>query len=429
MSRALVLSAPNSGSGKTILATGLMRALGSRGISVQGAKSGPDYIDGGFHEAATGKPSMNLDAFAMSTNRIKSLICDSGLTVIEGAMGLFDGAPPDGAGSTADLAARLGLPVILVINASRMAQSVAPLASGFASHSPKTRVAGVILGQTGSERHEEILKSSLRASGIPVFGCVRRSKSLALPSRHLGLVQSRECAGLEALIEAAAKAVLESIDMEALLQAAMPVAGAGCSASQPAPPPAQRIAVAEDEAFGFLYPHMLRDWRRAGAELSFFSPLDDQCPDSRAELIYLPGGYPELHAGRLSQAERFRRSMRKMAGSALIYGECGGYMALGKGLVDAQGKRHEMLGLLELETSFAKRRLHLGYRRLDPVAGPWTRPCVGHEFHYATTVSARGSPMFKAADAEGKPLPDQGLVSGRVSGSFAHIIEFGANSA
>lgn len=411
----LILAAPSSGSGKTTLTLGLLRAFRNRGISVRGAKSGPDYIDPRFHEAACGAPCPNLDAWAMSGDRIRALAAGPGLLLIEGAMGLFDAAA-DGRGATADLARILGLPVVLVVDAARMAQSVAPLVAGFVAHDPDVHIAGVILNRVGSPRHERLLRQAL---GLPVLGALPRDVGLAHPSRHLGLVQAAERPDLEAFLERTARAVAEAIDLDAFATLAAPLPAA--QSAPVLPPPAQRIAVAEDAAFAFAYPHLLSDWRAAGAEILPFSPLSDAAPARDAELIFLPGGYPELHAGRLAAARTFRTAMQ--AAAVPIYGECGGFMVLGEGLVDAEGHRHEMLGLLSLETSFAARKLHLGYRRLFPRGGPFHGPLGGHEFHYATTLKAEGAPLFDAADAEGTALPPMGLFNGRVSGSFAHVID------
>ena len=183
-------------------------------------------------------------------------------------------------------------------------------------------------------------------------------------------------------------------------------------------PPAQSIAIARDRAFAFAYPHLLADWRAMGAEISFFSPLADEAPQ-KADLVFLPGGYPELHAGRLAQANTFKNAVQA---APQVYGECGGYMAMGEGLIDADGHRHQMLGLLKLETSFAKRKLHLGYRQLIPHA-MWDGPLNGHEFHYASTLKAEGDALFSAKDAAGQNLPNLGLINGRHAGSFAHIID------
>ena len=193
-------------------------------------------------------------------------------------------------------------------------------------------------------------------------------------------------------------------------------------------PPGQRIAIARDEAFAFIYPHLVRDWRKAGAEIAFFSPLANETPHSESDAIYLPGGYPELHAGRLAGNAAFLDGLRAaMRRDALIYGECGGFMTLGQGLIDAEGVRHQMAGLLNLETSFEVRRRHLGYRRLSPSGGPWRAPLAAHEFHYSTVISSEGNPLFSAQDAAGNPLPDMGLIEGKVMGSYAHIIDISAH--
>ncbi len=418
----LILSAPSSGAGKTTVTLGLLRALARQGVAVRGAKSGPDYIDPRFHEAACGADCLNLDAWAMSPDRIRALAQGPGTLVIEGAMGLFDGAPPDGRGATADVARQLGLPVILVVDAARMAQSVAPLVAGFAAHDPNVRVAGVILNRVGSPRHEAMLRRALTGSGLPVLGALPRDVGLAHPSRHLGLVQAGERADLDAFLDSAADLVTAHLDLAAITELAATADPNPAQARRHSPPPAQRIALARDDAFAFAYPHLLADWRSRGAEILPFSPLaDDKVPS--ADLLLLPGGYPELHAGRLSTATRFMQSLRSAAQTTDIYGECGGYMVLGDSLVDADGVVHPMAGLLRLATSFAQRRLHLGYRDVRAETGRFAGAWAAHEFHYATTLSATGTPLFTARDAEGTALPPMGLREGRVSGSFAHLID------
>ncbi|MEQ8294262.1 MAG: cobyrinate a,c-diamide synthase [Roseovarius sp.] len=420
MARGLILAAPSSGAGKTTVTLALLRLLAREGVAVRGAKSGPDYIDPKFHEAACGQPCLNLDAWAMTPDRLKALAAGDGLLLIEGAMGLFDGAPPDGRGAVADLARALRLPVVLVIDAGRMAGSVAPLVAGFAGFDADVQLSGVILNRIGSDRHEAMLRRALEPLGLPVLAALRRDSTLAQPSRHLGLVQAGERPDLDTFLDRAADALAPTLDRATLLDIAAPLPQAA-----PAPtldPPAQTIALAQDEAFAFAYPHMLADWRARGAEIRPFSPLaDDSVPE--AGFVFLPGGYPELHAGRIAAATRFLQSLRTAAQTTDIYGECGGYMVLGDGLVDADGTRHAMAGLLGVETSFQTRRLHLGYRHLTPLGGPYTRPLAGHEFHYATTLRETGDPLFRATDAEGTALPDMGLRRGRVSGSFAHVID------
>lgn len=417
----LIIAAPSSGSGKTTVTLGLLRALRDicRYGSVRGAKSGPDYIDPRFHEAACGQPSYNLDAWAMSETRIKSLASGSGLMILEGAMGLFDGAPPNGKGASADLARLLNLPVVLVVDAARMAHSIAPLVQGFAEFDPNVNIAGIILNRVGSDRHKRMLETALEPTGIPVLGAIPRSVSLALPSRHLGLVQAGEHKDLNAFLDQAAKLVADTVDLDAIQALAQPIGTIAESHANDLS--GTTIAIARDEAFAFSYPHELQSLEQRGATLKFFSPLHND-PVPAADRVYLPGGYPELHAERLASAETFMASLRKAAEITKIYGECGGYMTLGTGLTDAHGTRHEMAGLLSLETSFAERRLHLGYRTLNSLNPNIPGRFAAHEFHYATTLSAGGSPLFTVADAEGTALPDMGLINGNVSGSFAHII-------
>lgn len=418
--RGLILSAPASGSGKTTITLGLLRALRRAGHAVRGAKSGPDYIDPCFHEAASAQPCTNLDAWAMSDAQIRGLAAGEGLLVVEGAMGLFDGAPPDNRGATADLARCLSIPVILVVDAGQMSGSVAALVDGFARFDPAVQIAGVILNKVGSARHERALRRALAPLNIPVLGAVPRQSALVLEDRHLGLVQASEHNDLDGFLERAADAMVASVDLAALLQTAASLPDAHIAPT--APISAARVAIARDQAFAFLYPHMIRAWQAAGTQIAWFSPLKDM-PVPDADLVFLPGGYPELHAARLAAASTFHESLREAAERCAVYGECGGYMVLGETLVDAKGTPHAMAGLLPLETSFAVRKRHLGYRHLVSDTAPVQGSFAGHEFHYASTVRADGPPLFEAQDAEGQTLDPMGLCAGRVCGSFAHIIE------
>jgi cobyrinic acid a,c-diamide synthase len=423
----LVIAAPSSGAGKTVLTLALLRALARRGLRVASAKTGPDYIDPAFHAAASGRACVNLDPFAMRGALTDALAArqaaDADILVVEGVMGLFDGAA-DGSGSTADLAARLSLPVVLVVDAAKQSQSVAALVRGFRDHRADIDVAAVLLNRTGSLRHETMLRAALETIGMPVLGAVPRDAGLELPERHLGLVQAEEHGDLAAFLDRAAERIDAACDLTALLRLTRPVASAGETPTLS--PPGQRIAIARDTAFAFCYPHLVEGWRAQGAELTFFSPLADEGPESGADAVYLPGGYPELHAALIAEASAFRSGMQAAAArGALVYGECGGYMVLGDELIDAQGTRHAMLGLLPLETSFATRRRHLGYRRLLAHAGaPWQGALTGHEFHYSTLVrEGRASRLFEARDATGALIGNVGLRVGRVMGSYIHLID------
>ncbi len=415
-----LIAAPSSGSGKTTITLGLLRALTNRGIAVRGAKSGPDYIDPRFHAAACGTECFNLDAWAMPPERIAGLATGTTPLIIEGAMGLFDGAPPKGKGACADLARQLQMPVVLVVDAASMAQSVAPLISGFLHHDPQVKLAGVILNKVGSDRHARMLIAALEPLGLPILGTLMRQTKITRPSRHLGLVQAGEHGDLEAFLDGVAAQIETAIDLDAIIDLLRPVAAAPNTPR--IAPPAQRIAVANDKAFAFAYPHILQDWKAAGAEVTLFSTLSNE-PVPDCDYVFLPGGYPELYAGQIAGNDRFLNSLRAHAETRSVYGECGGYMVLGDGLIDGEGTRHQMAGLLGLETSFAQRKLHLGYRSLIGRSGVLSGNWLGHEFHYATTQKSEGDPLFSAADAEGNTLPNMGLIKANVSGSFAHVID------
>ncbi len=419
MAKALVVAAPQSGSGKTLFTLGLIRALRNRGYKVGSAKVGPDYIDPQFHAAASGGPCVNLDLWAMGESLCRGLLAEAGrgqdIVIVEGVMGLFDG-PVGARGSTADLAEALGLPVVLLVDASRQAQSIGALVHGFRSYRPGVNVAGVVLNRVRSERHLAILSEAV---GANLLGVVRQIDSVQLPSRHLGLVQAQEIQQLEAVIEDVASAVARETIIDKLVQIGTEFSNHACGV--PLAPLGSRIAVARDAAFSFCYPHVLKGWRDAGAEVSFFSPLGGEAPSADADAIYLPGGYPELHAGKISSNAVFFGALRNS--KALIYGECGGYMVLGDALVDAEGQSHAMAGLLPVTTSFAKPKLHLGYRQLEPVNAPWKVPLRGHEFHYSSVVTfGSAEPLFHARDAASKDLGNIGMRRGKVMGSYAHVI-------
>ncbi len=430
MASGVILAAPASGSGKTVLCAGLLAHFRERGLAARAFKAGPDYIDPGFHRMATGHDCVNLDPWGMRpetlSRRLTGLAAGADLVVGEGAMGLFDGAR-DGTGSTADLAARLGLPVVLVVDTRGQGASVAALAEGFAGHRPDVTVAGIILNRVAGAVHEGLLRAALDARSVPVLGAVPRDEALSLPSRHLGLVQA--CESGRHWLDAAASIVAESVDTSALEALARPLRATPTQAGAAIPPLGQRIAVARDEAFGFCYDALMEDWRAAGAAVMPFSPLADEAPDGSADAVYLPGGYPELHAGRIAGAQDFLGGLRDAAeGGAAVFGECGGYMVLGRGLTDADGQRHAMAGLLPLETSFRERRLSLGYRHARlAAAGPLGAAGTsfrGHEFHYCCVVSEEtGRPLFETRDATGASLGHAGMTHGSVSGSFIHLID------
>lgn len=434
----LIIAAPRSGAGKTTVALGLMRALSRDGRCVQPFKCGPDYIDPTFHEAAARRASFNLDTWAMESALIRYLVAEGGtgcdIAIAEGVMGLFDGvlhSGRSGRGSTADLAALLGWPIVLVLDVSGQTETAAAVALGCLRYREDVAIAGVILNRIASDRHLALIAPAFQRIGVTIFGAVPRDELIELRERHLGLVQASETQDLNQRLETLADLIARHVDLAAIQQCAKPtrlMSDGSAARTSSLCPPGQRIAIARDSAFSFMYPHLLHQWRGAGAEILPFSPLDDAPPDSGADAIWLPGGYPELHAGTLASAHKFKVGLQAAANRAIpIHGECGGYMVLGRGLEDAHGRRHEMAGLLGLETSFAERRLHLGYRRATLratcVLGRAGAEVVGHEFHYATTLSVGDAPLVDCTDANGHDIAERGARRGAVTGTFFHAID------
>lgn len=441
MTPGLIVAAPSSGCGKTSITLGLLRRLRAEGVRVGAFKAGPDYIDPAFHAAATGRACGNLDPWAMRPATLaagyRRAARDADLVIGEGAMGLFDGGA-GGAGSTASLAERLELPVLLVIDARGQAASAAALFEGFARHRRGVAVAGVVVNRVSGGRHTRLIRDAFPE---PPLGFVPEDASLTLPGRHLGLVQASEHPDLEGFLDRAARTVGDAVDLDRLATLARepklpdedPVAMA-----PPAPALGNRIALASDAAFRFAYEHWRAAWARAGGRVLPFSPLANEAPDPDADAVCLPGGYPELYAGRLAAAGRFLEGLRAAAArGAAVYGECGGYMTLGEGMTDRAGRRHAMAGLLPLETSFAAPKRRLGYRILAPRAdGPFGRAGSiwrGHEFHYAAAVRedrSRADALFDRSAPDGARGAGgvEGLRRGRVCGSFCHLIDRAATA-
>lgn len=442
----LVLAAPASGSGKTTLTLALLRYFRQMGLEVASAKVGPDYIDSHFHAAASGRRCFNLDIWAMRPALLRALTATMAqgceLVLVEGVMGLFDGAA-DGSSSTAELARQTGWPVVLVMDVRGQGRSVAAVLHGFATYQPGLQIAGVILNRIGGPSHAATLSEAVQELGIPVLGMVPRDAGLTLPERHLGLVQAQEHAHLETYLDEAAAFIGAYVDAEALIDLARPCCAGGFGACAPEAhqealaalePLGQRIALACDDAFTFAYPHLLAGWRSQGAEILPFSPLADSPPCETADAIYLPGGYPELWAGHLASNTTFLEGLRSAAErGTVLWGECGGYMVLGQDLQDSQGHHHAMAGLLPLECSFKRRRLQLGYRavRLREAGPLGPAGCCfrGHEFHYTEIIREGEAPaLFQGQDARGNALGDLGRRIGSVCGSFIHLIDRGPDS-
>ncbi len=435
MTPGLIIAAPASGTGKTTVMLGLLAALRDRGLAVQPFKNGPDYIDPAFHRVTSGRESVNLDTWAMGPEMLAGLATagqGADLILAEGSMGLFDGVASKGAtgtGAGSDLAALMGWPVVLVIDASGQAQTAAAVAQGMARFRAGVKVAGVIVNRIASPRHEALVRAGMAEAGLPVLGILPKRGAITMPERHLGLVQAEEQPALQALIAEAAELMRDGVDLDALIAAA-----ATHVTPSPAPkitPPGQRIALARDAAFSFVYPHLLQGWRAAGAEVLPFSPLADEAPDPRADTCWLPGGYPELHGATLANAGQFRAGLRAFAETRPVHGECGGYMAMGAAIIDKDGQRHPMAGLLGLVTSYEKRKMHLGYRSATlarPIPGHVRGSTLrGHEFHYSTILTQPDAPLADVTDANGDPVPETGSTrlqtgGGLSTGTFFHLI-------
>ena len=369
----LLISAPSSGTGKTTVMLGLLRALAEDGLTVQPFKSGPDYIDPAFTGRRRGGPRSiwtagrwAIPCWARFRRRQRARI--SWWPKGRWACSTASPSPESRAtGPAPRRHLRMGWPVVLVLDVGGQAQSAAATALGFRMYNPDLPFAGVILNRCASPRHERLTRLGMERAGLPVLGVLPRRGDLTLPERHLGLIQAVEHPDLETAIAGYAAFLREHVDLEAIKRAASSGPDGPSSAALPRPP-AQRIALARDAAFSFTYPHLLEGWRRAGAEILPFSPLANEAPAADADLVWLPGGYPELHAGTLAAADTFLAGLRKHADTRPVHGECGGYMALGEVLIDKDGTPHQMAGLLGLKTSYEKRKFNLGYRRAELLA-------------------------------------------------------------
>ncbi len=423
-----LLGGVNSGSGKTTLALALMRAFARRGLAVAPFKCGPDYIDPSFHRQAAGRPSANLDTFFLDDRQLEELFrrraTDCDMAIVEGVMGLFDGTGSDfRQGSSAEIALKLELPVILVVNARGLSGSIAPLVKGFADWNPQLRIAGVIADFTGSAAHAEILARTLETAQLPpLLGYLQRNDCWRLPERHLGLSTGPLDSGwLDALAEEAER----TIDLDQLL--------ALTRRPQPEPPPVEslppvqtRLGVARDAAFQFHYEENFELLRKFGVATVDFSPLADSELPPELDGLWFGGGYPELYAEQLASNTSLLEAIRDFAGrNRPIYGECGGYLYLAETLTDLEGRSHRMTALLPGHATMNRRLAALGYRELvttvPGIFGPPGTPLRGHEFHYSTMeLPAGGTALFDATDPRGRGFR-AGTVSGRVSGSYIHL--------
>jgi len=434
--KALLIAGTASGVGKTTVASGIMGALARRGMRVQPFKVGPDYIDPTYHSMASGNPSRNLDSWMLAPSTLVELfhhaMRDKEIAVIEGVMGLYDGRSGESdEGSSAQVAKLLRAPVVLVVDASKMARSAAATVLGYQSFDPSLQWAGVILNNVASPGHLEMLRVPIEgATGLPVLGYLPRSKELELPERHLGLIPTTEGQRLRDFLDRLAAQVEQTVDLERLLQMAFSISSMVSNPETsvfPVEPRGQvaAIAVARDNAFSFYYEDSLDLLRAWGADILFFSPLEDRSIPKEATGVYLGGGFPELYAQGLMENEPMRESLRQAARQGMpIYGECGGLMYLGQGITDFQGARYGMVGLIPAWSSMENSRLTLGYRRVRSRGpGPLLRDgeeVRGHEFHWSVLESA--PPMATAAyeilDQGKRP---EGFRMGSVLASYVHL--------
>jgi cobyrinic acid a,c-diamide synthase len=426
----VVIAGTSSGAGKTTVACGLIGALRKRGLTVQGFKVGPDYIDPSYHAAASGRPGRNLDAFLSGPDLIAPLARHGGngadIAVIEGVMGMFDGASGRGElASTAHVAKLLQAPVLLVLDASAMARSAAAIVHGYRTFDPDVDVAGVIFNRVGSDHHEALLREAVEPLGVPVLGALRRDDALTAPERHLGLVpagerEQRTRTQLATLADATAR----SIDLDAVLQLARAAPALDGPAWDPAAgtlPAAARIAIARGPAFSFHYEENLELLRAAGAELLPFDPLSDEQLPAGAGALILAGGFPEVYGAELAANARLRADVAVFAASGRpVLAECGGLLYLGERLDE-----HEMCGVLSLRARMAG-RLTLGYREATArTATPWLAAGArvrGHEFHYSQVDPPDGGADSAAWTLAARGVERaEGFAARGVQASYLHV--------
>ncbi len=430
----IIIAGTHSATGKTTVTMGLLRAFKNQGIRVAAAKVGPDYIDPAFHRIASGNDCYNIDLWAMRNSTVDGILhhlqCQSDIVVIEGAMGLFDGAA-DGGGSTADVACLTRYPIILVVDCAKHSTSVAAVVQGFDTLVPDVRIAGVILNKVGSKKHRHMLTQSLTTyvPHIPIMGVMDTNTHIQLPSRHLGLVQGVEHESLNRLLDTLADMCIKNIDVSAVSRCADTVQSFIPPTPFPMYPPlGTHIAISRDAAFQFLYPHVCKAWQQAGAVISYFSPLHNQAPHPDADAVYLCGGYPELHLPSLAQAHTFKTAIRQaVANNIPVYGECGGYMVMGRAIIGADKVRYDMIGVLDHTTDFSRTQRTLCYqtaRAIHPPHPAFDASMQGHRFHYATVKTSPKTPFIRAQNTYGTESVVDGGVQGSAYGSFFHMIDY-----
>jgi cobyrinic acid a,c-diamide synthase len=435
----LVIAGTSSGVGKTSLTLGLTAALCRRGLKVQTFKVGPDFLDPTWLSLASGRPCINLDGWMCGTQYVQELFtkvsADADIAIIEGVMGLFDGADPASAqGSTAEIARWLDAPVLLVVNAHGMARSLAALVKGYAEFDPELHLAGTIANRCGSARHAEWLGEALAAVGLPpLAGAVLRDSLPSLPSRHLGLVTADRQNLPAAALDSLADAVELQLDLPRILGLAEKVPPIPASVAAPIPDADSRpvrIGLAFDEAFHFYYPDNLQALEAAGAALVRFSPLHDATLPDGLDALYLGGGYPEEHAAALEANQAMRQAVSAFAAAGRpIYGECGGLMYLSEGIELRDGTRHAMAAALPFATRMLATRKRLGYAEVLQLAqGPFgaAGTCLrGHEFHYSEIIdqpsASNWQPAWQVSYRRAGESVREGFTRDRLFASYVHV--------
>ncbi len=441
----LLISATNSGCGKTTFTLGLLRLLRRRGLSVAGFKCGPDYIDPKFHELASGHPSLNLDLYMMSPGHLSDVYARHGMAadacIVEGVMGLFDGSRRM-EGSPAAIAQELRIPTVLLVNAASTAYSIGALLYGYKHWKPEVEICGVVFNRVASESHYRFLSEAAEDAGVETLGYIPRHEGLSVPSRHLGL-SLEELQGLEHFPDLVADLIEQHVDVDRLLSlASVPWrsdqerVGEGSQPGSTPMPEASRprsgakIAVARDEAFNFIYPENLRALELSGGLLTYFSPLrDPHLPE--ADMVYLPGGYPEFYLKTLSDNASMRQDIRAYAeAGGRVLAECGGMMYLCQSILDEDGTSHPMCGVLDNSATMQGMKLTLGYRRVvlsdegqrGQARSEEERTLRGHEFHYSRLTTPGGEPLAaQQYNASGSPVGTALYRKGNVLAGYTHL--------
>ncbi|MGL5034041.1 MAG: cobyrinate a,c-diamide synthase [Microcystaceae cyanobacterium] len=433
----LIIAGERSGVGKTTITLAMLAFLSKKGAKVQSFKVGPDYIDPMFHSQITGRPCRNLDPVLTSEDYVQDCFSRHSQGVdhvlIEGVMGLFDGVPfnqYDDFASTAHIARLLNLPVLLVLDCSRLSGSIAAIASGYRNFDPRVKIIGVILNRVGSDRHLTLLEQALEKISLPILGVLHREDNLTIPHRHLGLIPSEEISQLDQLFDRLAHLAAQSFPWQKLLPLLSPPFPPLPPPLLPSPPPSLRLAIARDRAFNFYYPDNLDLLQSFGAELVFLSPLADETLPENIQGLWLGGGFPEIFAQTLSENLPLREQLKTEIASGLpTYAECGGLMYLCEELVDFEGRPWSMVGILPTQTVMTK-KLTLGYRQATAIAPSPLMPVQsqiwGHEFHHSHLSDPPTTPLFTLKNLLSPDQIQEGWSRPNLHASYLHI-HFGTN--